>query len=49
MLQLKKQMLRKTMRKFELQTAVSTVLAIIAGAVPLIIVPPFGDTCICQS
>ena len=32
------------MRKFELQTAVSTVLAIIAGAVPLIIVPPFGDT-----
>ncbi|CAK7013741.1 MAG: hypothetical protein EUB_01825 [Eubacterium sp.] len=32
------------MRKFELQTAVSAVLAIIAGAVPLIIVPPFGDT-----
>ena len=32
------------MRKLELKTAVSAVLAIVAGAVPLIVVPPFGDT-----
>lgn len=32
------------MRKLELKTTVSAVLAIIAGAVPLIVVPPFGDT-----
>lgn len=34
--------LRKIMRKLELKTTVSAVLAIIAGAVPLIIVPPLG-------
>lgn len=32
------------MRKPELKTAASGVLAIIAGVVPMIIVPPFGDT-----